>query len=284
MGILTKEKKKELQMKALQFRKDILKMLYLAGSGHTGGSLSAIDILTALFYCKMRYDPKNPKWEDRDRFILSKGHACPALYVILADIGYFPKEELWKLRKINGILQGHPDILKTPGLEASTGSLGQGLSIANGMALAARLDKKNYKIYVMLGDGECQEGQIWEAAMTSAHYHLDNVCAILDYNGLQIDGKVSDIMALEPLIEKWSSFGWEVFYIDGHDFNSIVEALEAADKVKNKPSIIIAKTIKGKGISFMENKVEFHGRAPTKEEYERAMEELNRIKIDDPIF
>lgn len=278
--MLSIEQKKMLHQKALQFRLNILKMLYLAGSGHPGGSLSAIDILTVLHYYKMRYDARNPKWEDRDRFVLSKGHACPAIYVILADLGYFPQEELWKLRKIDGILQGHPDMLKTPGLEASTGSLGQGLSIANGMALAAKTDKKSYRTYVMLGDGECQEGQVWEAAMAAAHYHLDNLCAILDYNGLQIDGKVCDIMGIEPLVDKWISFGWETLYIDGHDFDSIAEALDHADTVKNKPTMIVAKTVKGKGVSFMENVVRFHGVAPTEKEYHDAVEELLKIKND----
>jgi transketolase len=268
------EQKKMLEQKALQFRLDILKMLYLAGSGHTGGSLSAIDMLTVLYYYKMHYNPANPQWEDRDRFILSKGHGCPAQYVILADLGYFPKEELSKLRKINGILQGHPDMLKTPGLEASTGSLGQGLSIGNGIAMAGKLDKKSYRIYVMLGDGECQEGQVWEAAMTAAHYQLDNLCAMIDYNGLQIDGKVMDIKSIDPLVEKWISFGWETIYIDGHDFNAIAEALDYAETIKNKPTMIVAKTVKGKGVSFMENKCHYHGVAPTEKEYNEAVAEL----------
>ena len=278
--MLSIEQKKMLQQKALQLRLDILKMLYRAGSGHTGGSLSAIDMLTVLYYHTMKSDPHDPKWNERDRFVLSKGHACPALYVILADLGYFSKEELWKLRKIDGILQGHPDMLKTPGLEASTGSLGQGLSIANGMGLAAKLDKKLYKIYVMLGDGECQEGQVWEAAMTAAHYHLDNVCALIDYNGLQIDGKVSEVKAIEPLVEKWIAFGWETVNIDGHDLDSIAEALDYADSIKNKPTMIVAKTIKGKGVSFFENVVRFHGISPTEKEYNEAVVELLKNKND----
>jgi len=273
MSKLDEQKKVELEKKALEMRKSILTMLVKAGSGHTGGSLSVIDILVVLYYHKMRYDPLNPRWEDRDRLILSKGHGCPALYAILADLGVVDKGELDKLRRLDGILEGHPDI-KTPGIEASTGSLGQGLSIGNGMALAARLDKKDYKVYVILGDGECQEGQIWEAAMTAAHRKLDNICAILDYNGLQIDGAVKDVKNIEPIASKWLAFGWEVFYIDGHDYYAISEALDAADEVKRKPSIIIAKTIKGKGISFMENVVKYHGIAPTKDEYERAMIEL----------
>ncbi len=274
MAYLEEEKRKMLEKKAIELRKSILTMLVKAGSGHTGGSLSVIDILVVLYYHKMRYDCTNPNWSDRDRLILSKGHACPALYAILADLNLFSGDELDRLRKINGLLQGHADI-RVPGVEASTGSLGQGLSIGNGMALAARLDRKNYKVYVILGDGECQEGQIWEAAMTAAHKKIDNLCAILDYNGLQIDGKVREVKNLEPLADKWTAFGWEVIYIDGHDYDAIAEALDKADEIKGKPTIIIAKTIKGKGVPFMENEVKYHGVAPTKEEYERSMEILN---------
>lgn len=275
MVMLDDAKKRMLERKALEMRKSILTMLVKAGSGHTGGSLSVIDILVVLYYHKMRFDACKPGWEGRDRLILSKGHACPALYAILADLNVFPKSELDKLRRIDGILQGHPDMLKTPGIEVSTGSLGQGLSIGNGMALAGKLDNKDYKVYVILGDGECQEGQIWEAAMTAAHRGLDNLCAILDYNGLQIDGWVREVKNIEPIADKWLAFGWEVFYIDGHDYYAIAEVLDAVDKIKGKPSIVIAKTIKGKGVSIMENEAKYHGVAPTKEEYEKAMQELN---------
>ncbi len=264
---------KELCEITRQVRIDILNMLNKAGSGHTGGSLSAAEILTALYCSKMKHDPKNPKWEDRDMFVLSKGHAAPALYAVLARCGYFDPEEFNSLRKAGSPLQGHPDI-NTPGVEISTGSLGQGLSIANGMALGIKLDKKNARVYVLMGDGEIEEGQIWEAAMSAAHYKIDNLCAFLDYNGLQIDGHVKDIMNVDPLPDKWKSFGWHVFEVDGHDIGAILDALHKAEKIKGKPSIIICKTIKGKGVSFFENKVEYHGVAPTDDELERALEKL----------
>src|SRR4030042_4802428 len=267
--MLTEERYQHLKKKALELRLDILKMLHIARSGHTGGSLSVIDILVGLYYYKMKYNSSDIHWEERDRVILSKGHACPALYAVLADLSVISKDELWKLRTVEGKLQGHPDMLKTPGLEESTGSLGQGLSIGNGMAMAAKLDKKGYKIYVILGDGECQEGQVWEAAMSAAHYKLDNLCAILDYNGLQIDGAVREVKNIEPITDKWIAFGWEVMYIDGHDFYAITEALDLADRVKSKPVMIIARTVKGKGVSFMENKAEYHGVAPKDDEYQR---------------
>jgi transketolase len=282
---LKKEDKKikninELKEISKQIRKSILEMLCRAGSGHPGGSLSCTDIIVALYFYKMHVDPKNPKLKDRDKFILSKGHACPALYAVLAEKGFFGKEELNKLRKINSLLQGHPSIF-IPGIDASTGSLGQGLSIANGMAIASKLDELKNKIYVLLGDGEIQEGQIWEAAMTAAHYKLDNVIAILDNNKIQIDGFVDEIMNINPLKEKWEAFGWYVFEINGHDFNEIIEALDKADKLQNeikKPVIIIADTVKGKSISFMEHNKDWHGKAPKKEEYEKAICEIKEEK------
>lgn len=251
-------------------------MLTASGSGHTGGSLSAVDLLTTLYFSKMRHNPKNPGWEKRDKFVLSKGHGAPALYAVLAKSGYFKKDKLPTLRKLGSILSGHPFSKITPGVEVSTGSLGQGLSMANGLALAAKLDNRSSRIYVMMGDGEIQEGQVWEAAMTSSHYKIDNICAILDNNGLQIDGKVDDIMSIFPIADKWKSFGWHVREIDGHDFDHIYAALDEAEQVKHKPTIIIARTVKGKGVSFMEGKCEYHGVAPTKDELVRALEELTR--------
>lgn len=259
---------------ARKLRIDVLKMLTKAASGHTGGSLSVIDIITALYFHKMRHKAENPKWEGRDRFVLSKGHGAPALYAALAYAGYFDPKELMTLRQYGSILQGHPFSLTTPGVEVSTGSLGQGLSMANGIALAARLNSNNVKIYAVLGDGELQEGQIWEAAMSAAHYKLDNVCAIVDNNGLQIDGWVKDIMSVDPLPDKWKAFGWEVQEVDGHDIEQLITALDKADQVKGKPSLIVARTIKGKGVSFMENQVKYHGTAPTEEELTRALVEL----------
>jgi len=259
---------------AREVRKDILTMLNKAGSGHTGGSLSAVELLTALFFAKLRHDPQKPCWKDRDRFILSKGHAAPVLYAILARCGYFEREELLHLRELGSRLQGHPDSKFTPGVEVPTGSLGQGLSMANGIALAARLDGLSTRVYVLLGDGEVQEGQVWEAAMTAGHYKLDNVCAILDNNGLQIDGWVKDVKNVEPLAPKWEAFGWAVLEIDGHNFGEILSALDKAEEIKGKPTIIIAHTVKGKGVSFFENKAKYHGVAPTNEELERALKEL----------
>jgi len=259
---------------AKEIRKDVLLMTTKVGSGHPGGSLSAADIMTALYFHHLRHDPKNPRWEDRDRFILSKGHACPVLYAALARCGYFPKETLWTLRKVGSILQGHPDMTKTPGVEASTGSLGQGLSIGLGMALAARLDQMDYRVYVLLGDGELDEGQVWEAAMAAAHYKIDNLTAIVDLNGLQLDGFTKDIMSLDPVADKWRAFGWHVIEIDGHNMREILDALDKAERIKYKPTVIIAYTIKGKGVSFMENQVQYHGKPLTEEELERALKEL----------
>jgi transketolase len=265
---------KELQRKAVEIRKDILKMLTAAGSGHTGGSLSIVEILVALYYYALKNDPKNPNWKERDLFLLSKGHACPALYAVLAEKGYFPKEDLWGLRKFGSRLQGHPQ-LGLPGIEISSGSLGQGLSIANGMALAARIDKLPNRIYCLMGDGETNEGQVWEAAMTAAHYKLDNVCAIIDYNKLQIDGFCCDVKNMGAYIDKWKDFGWYTIETDGHDIQKLIDAFDKAKTVKLMPAVIIAHTVKGKGVSFVENKVEWHGIAPKKEDYERAIKELD---------
>lgn len=263
-----------LQEKARQIRVHILKMLTKAGSGHTGGSLSAVEIITALYFYKMRHRPHDPTWQERDRFILSKGHAAPALYAALAAAGYFPEEELMTLRQIGSRLQGHPDMRLLPGIDFSTGSLGQGLSVANGMALAARLDGLDARIYALLGDGEIQEGQVWEAAMAASHYKISNLCAILDFNQLQIDGKVVEVMCIAPVAEKWRSFGWEVMEVDGHDFSQILPALDRTEQIKDRPSLIIAHTTKGKGVSFMEDQVKYHGIAPTPQELEKALAEL----------
>jgi len=265
---------RKLEDKAREMRKDIIIMVGAAKSGHPGGSLSAADIVAALYFHVMRYDPKNPKWPDRDRFVLSKGHACPVLYAALAEAGFFPKVEIITFRNINSRLQGHPDMKKLPGVEFTTGSLGQGLSGANGMALAGKLDKKDYRVFCMIGDGESQEGQIWEAAMAAAHYKLDNVTAITDFNGLQIDGPNCEVMTVTPLPEKWRAFGWNVIEIDGHDFPQILGALSLERKVEGKPTMIVAHTIKGKGVSFMENVCDWHGKAPNEEQGKQALAEL----------
>ena len=263
-----------LQKKAFVIRRDIIKMISEAGSGHPGGSLSAVDILVALYYSEIKVDSKNPKWEERDRFVLSKGHGVPALYAILADKGFFDKELLFTIRKLGSILQGHPDMVKVPGIEMSTGSLGQGFSASVGMALSLKVDQKPNRVYVLLGDGENQEGIVWEAAMAAGNYKLDNLTVILDNNGFQIDGLCSKIMCVEPLKDKWTSFGFHVLVIDGHDMTAILEAFKTAKTIKEKPTIIIAKTIKGKGVSFMENQVSWHGKAPNKEQATLALEEL----------
>ena len=265
-----------LKEKAKTLRIEILKMLTEAGSGHTGGSLSAADIVTALYFYKMRHNPADPNWRERDRFVLSKGHAAPVLYGVLALSGYFDKQLLKTLRKIGSPLQGHPCSRKLPGIEISTGSLGQGLSIADGMALGLKIDGLSSRVYCMLGDGEIQEGQVWEAAMTAAHYKLDNLCAIIDNNGLQIDGHCHEVMHIEPIVKKWEAFGWHVIDINGHDMEAVVRALDEAETIKDKPSMIVARTIKGKGVSFFEGKVEYHGMAPTPEELEKALKELER--------
>ncbi len=269
----TPEKIIELQDKAKQIRRLIVQMISKAGSGHPGGSLSSTDLITALFFSVLRHNPKEPKWDLRDRFHMSKGHCCPLWYAVLAEAGYFPKDKLMTLRQLGSILQGHPD-RHTPGVEVASGSLGQGLSVGVGMCLAARIDKKDYRVYVLMGDGETQEGNIWEAAMAAAHYKIDNLCGILDYNDLQIDGRTSDVMGLEPIAAKWQAFGWHTIEIDGHDIGQILNAYEQAKTIKGKPSIIIARTIKGKGVSFMENACDFHGRAPTKDETAIALKEL----------
>jgi len=267
----------EIKRKALEIRKWIIESVYRAGSGHPGGSLSIADILACLYFHEMRHNPKNPSWENRDRLVLSKGHAAPALYAALALSGYFPVEELRNLRKIGHFLQGHPCMKKVPGVDISTGSLGQGLSVGVGMALAGRIDNRDYRVFVILGDGEVQEGQIWEAANAASHFHLNNLIAILDRNRLQIDGPTEEIMHDEPLASRWKSFGWEVVEIDGHDIEEILDVFHEI-KHNEKPTIIIAHTIKGKGVSFMEGTLSFHGKAPTHEQYVRAMSELEQAE------
>ena len=264
----------ELEKMAKQLRRRVIAMIATAGSGHPGGSLSAADIVTALYFKVMRHDPENPRWPDRDRFILSKGHVAPILYAALAECGYFPVEELSTLRKLDSRLQGHTDRTLTPGVEMSAGSLGQGLSFGIGVALAARLDKRGYQAYVLLGDGECEEGQVWEAAMFAPHFQMDNLTAIVDNNGLQLDGRCCDIMGIEPLADKWRAFNWHVIEINGHDMSQILQALKEARQIKQRPTVIIAHTVKGKGVSFMENNVDFHGKAPTPQEAEIALKEL----------
>jgi len=257
-----------------KLRRHIITMTATAGSGHPGGSLSAADIVTALYFKIMRYDPHNPRWEDRDRFILSKGHAAPVLYAALAESGYFPVEELNTLRKSGSRLQGHADRNLTPGVEMSSGSLGQGLSFATGTALAARLDRRDCRIYVLLSDGECEEGQTWEAALSAGQFKLDNLTAVVDRNRQQLDGWTRDIMNIEPLAGKWRAFGWHTIETNGHNLKKILAAFEKAKTIKGKPAVIIAHTIKGKGVSFIENNLDFHGKAPTAEEAERALKEL----------
>lgn len=264
----------ELKKIANNVRIGIIEGTYNAKSGHPGGSLSIADILTVLYFNQMNVDPKNPNAKGRDRLVLSKGHVAPALYGVLAEKGYFDKKEIKNLRKIDSMLQGHPDMNKTLGVDMSTGSLGQGLSVANGMAMASKLDHEGVRVYCICGDGEIQEGQVWEAAMTASHYKLDNLCVVIDNNNLQIDGKVDEVMSIYPIDEKFKSFGFEVITIDGHDIKQIIDAFNKAKQVKGKPTAIIAKTIKGKGVSFMENVADWHGKAPKEEEYKIAMKEL----------
>lgn len=271
---MDKREKAELKITANKVRQLIIEGVFNAKSGHPGGSLSAADIFTYLYFKELNVDPKNPKWADRDRFVLSKGHCCPGLYAALAIKGYFPEKEIKSLRHIGAMLQGHPDMKGTPGVDMSSGSLGQGVSAACGMALAAKMDNASYRVYAMLGDGECEEGQVWESAMFAAHHNLDNLCYIVDYNGLQIDGKVSEVAGLEPLDKKFESFGFEVIKICGHCFNQIEEAFEKAKSIKGKPTVIIAETVKGKGVSYMEDQVGWHGKAPNQEQYELALNEL----------
>ncbi len=263
-----------LSQQAMELRRMVVDMIFCAQSGHPGGSLSAADIVTALVFHKLRIDPANPQWPERDRFILSKGHAAPLLYAALAVRGFFPQEELKTLRQLDSRLQGHPDRLKTPGVEMTAGALGHGLAIGVGLALTARLDCLPYRTYVLLGDGEIQAGVIWEGALFAAKYGLENLTAIVDYNGVQLDGFVRDIMPLEPVVDKWRSFGWHVMEIHGHNMRQILEALDAADDIHGKPAVVIAHTTKGKGVSFMEDDCAWHGRAPTAEQCDLAMCEL----------
>jgi len=271
---------KKLDLKALEniatdIRIEILKMLTCAGSGHTGGSLSMVELLVGLYFYKFRCDPERPLCDTRDIFILSKGHGCPALYAVLARMNFFKNEELCTLRKLGTRLQGHPQ-KGLPGVEISSGSLGQGLSIANGYALGARLNKDDKRIYCLMGDGELDEGQVWEAMLTSAHYKLDNLCGVVDFNKFQIDGRIEEIKGLEPLKEKWKAFNWEVIEINGHSIKEVTEAYDKAETIKGKPTVILAHTVKGKGISFFENQNKYHGIAPKKEELESAIKELER--------
>lgn len=275
---MTSSEKKDLQIMATKVRKGVIESTYGAKAGHPGGSLSAAEVFTYLYFKEMNIDPANPKWEDRDRFVLSKGHTTPGLYATLANRGYFPVEDLPTFRHIDSYLQGHPDKKHTPGIDMSSGSLGQGISAACGMALAGKIQNKDYRVYTVLGDGESEEGQVWEAAMFAAHYKLDNLCAVLDFNGLQIDGKITEVMNPTPLDEKFKAFGWHVICINGHDFNEIEAAFEEAKTVKGQPTLILAATTKGKGVSYMEDKAGWHGKAPNADEYAQAIEELNACK------
>ena len=271
---------KALKKIALEVRKDIIEAVYSAKSGHPGGSLSIADILTVLYFNQMNIDEKKPDDPNRDRLVLSKGHACTALYSVLAEKGYFDKEDLKTFRKLGSPLQGHPDMNKVPGIDMTTGSLGQGLSASVGMAIASKMNKAGCKIYCILGDGEIEEGQIWEAAMSASKYKLDNLCVILDNNNLQIDGEIEKVGGMNNITEKFLSFGFNVVNINGHNIDEIIDAITTAKQTKGKPTIIIAKTIKGKGVSFMENKAEWHGKAPSEEEYKLAMEELNKAMLE----
>lgn len=271
---MDKQTKQELHKIATKIRMDAVTAVYSASSGHPGGSLSLGEILSILYFKYMKVDPKNPKWEDRDRFVLSKGHCAPALYSALAEKGFFPVEDLKTFRKIDSYLQGHPDMKGVPGVDMSSGSLGQGICAAGGMALAAKIDKKDYHVYAVLGDGEIEEGQVWEAAMSAAHFKLDNLTAILDFNGLQIDGPITEIMSSLPIDDKFAAFGWNVINADAHDLDDLERAFDEALATKGRPSIIIANSVKGKGVSFMENQCSWHGSAPNEEQYKQAMEEL----------
>lgn len=272
--------KKQLEIAATKVRMGIIEGVYGAKCGHPGGSLSVCDALTYLYFNRMNIDPENPAMPDRDRLVLSKGHTAPALYSVLANRGFFPVEDLKTLRHIDSYLQGHPVLGKIPGVDMSTGSLGQGISAACGMALSGKLDNDIYRVYAILGDGELEEGQVWEAAMFAAHYQLDNLVAVIDNNGLQIDGKISEVMSPYPIDEKFKAFGWHVMVIDGHDFNAIEKAFNEAETVANQPTAVILKTTKGKGVSYMENQVAWHGKAPNEEEYKTAVAEL-QAKLDE---
>lgn len=265
-----------LAMISCKVRKHIIEETHSAGAGHPGGSLSIADIMTELYFEQMQVQPENPQWEDRDRFVLSKGHCSPALYGVLAERGFFPVEDLVQFRHFGSYLQGHPSMKDVPGVDMSTGSLGQGISAANGMAIAGKMEHKAYRVYAVLGDGECEEGQVWEAAMFAAHYKLDNLCAVLDFNGLQIDGKITDVMSPLPFDEKFAAFGWNVIWVDAHDFDSLRDGFEQARACKGKPSILIAKSVKGKGVSFMEDQAGWHGVAPNDEQAAMALAELDR--------
>lgn len=266
---------KELEIKAYNIRKNAVTAVYSASSGHPGGSLSSADLMAVLYFDEMNVDPKNPNMEDRDRFVLSKGHCSPALYGTLAEAGFFDKEELKTFRHIDSRLQGHPDMKHIPGVDMSTGSLGLGISAACGMALSAKAYKKDYRVYALLGDGEIEEGQVWEAAMYAPHYKLDNLCIFVDLNGLQIDGSTAEVMNSSPLDKKFEAFGWNTLTIDGHNYDEIKKALRDARGIKGKPTAVIMKTVKGKGVSYMENSVKWHGVAPNEEEYEKAISELD---------
>lgn len=268
------EKVKELQQIARDLRRDVIYMVSKAKSGHVGGSLSAAEIVTALYFSEMRVAPEQPRWPDRDRFVMSKGHCCPILYAALCRKGYFGREVLDTLREVHSPLQGHPDMRKTPGLDMSSGSLGNGLSIGLGMALASRANEKDYRVYVLMGDGEQEEGAIWEAAMAASHMKVDNLVGIVDCNKLQLIGRVEDVMNIAPLAEKWRAFGWNVLEINGNDMEAVLDALDKVRDVKGKPSVILADTVKGKGVSFMENQVQWHSKAPNEEEAARAIREL----------
>ncbi len=269
-------KLKELSVIADKIRLGAVEAVHSAASGHPGGSLSIADILAYLYFSEMNIDPKNPKWEQRDRFVLSKGHTAPALYAALAERGFFDRKMLTSLRQVDSVLQGHPDMKNIPGVDMSTGSLGLGISSACGMALAAKIEKKDYRVYTILGDGECEEGQVWEAAMFAAHYKLDNLTAFVDYNGLQIDGRIEEVIAPAPFDKKFEAFGWNVISIDGHSLTEIENAVNSAKVCKDKPTVIIAKTIKGKGVSFMEDNVKWHGSAPNDEQFEIAVSEIKK--------
>lgn len=275
---MTQEKLEQLKATATEVRRGILTEVHAAKSGHPGGSLSVADIITYLYSEVLRVDPENPRWEDRDRLVQSKGHTCPALYAMLAEKGFFPKEELTTFRAIGSRLQGHPDMNKAPGIDFSAGSLGQGVSAACGMALAGKLGHKDYRVYTILGDGEIEEGQVWEAAMFADHYKLDNLCFIIDNNDLQIDGRIGEVSSPYPIDEKFRAFGFEVFCCDGHDFAALEETFQKVLKVTGKPAAIIAKTIKGKGVSYMEDQVGWHGKAPNDAEYEQGMKELEEVR------
>ncbi len=271
------EKLNALKLSAANVRKMILEGVHSAKSGHPGGSLSSADILTYLYKEEMNVDPKNPKNPDRDRFVMSKGHASPLVYAVLAEFGFIPKEDIKTFRKFDSYLQGHPDMKGTNGVDMSTGSLGQGISAACGMALAGKYDKKDYRVYAILGDGECEEGQVWEAAMFAAHYKLDNLCAFLDFNGLQIDGDITEVMNPTPFDKKFEAFGWNVIVIDGHNFEEIEKAVENAKATKGKPTMVIANTTKGKDVSFMENDANWHGAAPNDEQFEKGMADIEEV-------